>query len=330
MDPIRISYHTLRADPASHKDAIKAGLGSQPGALGVVIVEDLPSTYPALRTRLLQLAPRLASLPDSDKTRLESPETTYSFGWSHGKERMNGQPDTAKGSYYANPLVDAPLVSEERKKKYPEYYAGNIWPDVEGLEGFEGAFKELGQFVATVGIALAEACDAVGLAPRPVTPLIQRSQSNKARLLHYFPSPAGSQADDACGTHIDHSLLTGLCSALYLQPRADEFVPVPPPSADAGLWIYPRGSREAVKVQIPPDCLAFQTGEALEVLSGGRLAATPHYVSGGTGSADVSRETFAFFLQPDVDDVIGADGETFGQFTKRVLKRHYANGTPTM
>lgn len=76
------------------------------------------------------------------------------------------------------------------------------------------------------------------------------------------------------------------------------------------------------------------------MLSDGRLAATPHYVSGGSGSDDVSRETFAFFLQcvltvnscnvnifadcrPDVDDVIGAQGETFGQFTKRVLVRHY-------
>lgn len=82
------------------------------------------------------------------------------------------------------------------------------------------------------------------------------------------------------------------------------------------------------------------------MLSDGRLAATPHYVSGGSGSDDVSRETFAFFLQyvwlamhqlptfvrkltfrPDVDDVIGADDETFGQFTKRVLERHYADGS---
>jgi hypothetical protein len=26
-----------------------------------------------------------------------------------------------------------------------------------------------------------------------------------------------------------------------------------------------------------------------------------------------------------VDDVIGPDGETFGAFTKRVLRRHYAD-----
>lgn len=37
--PVRIPYATLRDDPASLKTAIEAGLGSQPGALGVVIIE---------------------------------------------------------------------------------------------------------------------------------------------------------------------------------------------------------------------------------------------------------------------------------------------------
>lgn len=37
--PIRIPYAKLRSDPTSLKAAIEAGLGSQPGALGVVIIE---------------------------------------------------------------------------------------------------------------------------------------------------------------------------------------------------------------------------------------------------------------------------------------------------
>jgi isopenicillin N synthase-like dioxygenase len=47
-------------------------------------------------------------------------------------------------------------------------------------------------------------------------------------------------------------------------------------------------------VLTPP---AFQTGEAIELLTAGRLRATRHYVSAGQGAAGVSRETFAFFLQ---------------------------------
>ena len=49
--------------------------------------------------------------------------------------------------------------------------------------------------------------------------LIGSSQTVKARLLHYFPPspenplPAEDEAIDSwCGFHLDHSLLTGLCS----------------------------------------------------------------------------------------------------------------------
>lgn len=98
--------------------------------------------------------------------------------------------------------------------------------------------------------------------------------------------------------------------------------PVPAPSSRAGLYIHPRQPAgqprpPALKVSIPPDCLgmspfrhpyqvtdgiAFQTGEALELLTAGKLAATPHFVSGNAGGGNaedgpISRETFAFFLQ---------------------------------
>ncbi len=33
----------------------------------------------------------------------------YSFGWSHGKEKLEGKPDTAKGSFYFNPIHDRPV-----------------------------------------------------------------------------------------------------------------------------------------------------------------------------------------------------------------------------
>lgn len=39
---------------------------------------------------------------------------------------MNGKPDTLKGSYYANPVVDSPTIAEAERKAYPEYYGNNI------------------------------------------------------------------------------------------------------------------------------------------------------------------------------------------------------------
>lgn len=115
----------------------------------------------------------------------------------------------------------------------------------------------------------------------------------------------------------DHSLLTGLCSAIYLfhpvdQPQAPSSAPlkaIPAPHPDSGLYIIPRASTKPTKVSIPPNCLAFQTGEALQLCTGGKLRATPHFVRAGSspdGKAAISidgvkgtvtRETFAFFLQ---------------------------------
>lgn len=66
-------------------------------------------------------------------------------------------------------------------------------------------------------IALSQLTDATISLPD----LIRTSQTTKARLLHYFPMSEEDAAmapkeddpvDSWCGFHLDHSLLTGLCS----------------------------------------------------------------------------------------------------------------------
>jgi isopenicillin N synthase-like dioxygenase len=138
---------------------------------------------------------------------------------------------------------------------------------------------------------------------------------------------------------------------MYLfQPRdKQDLLPlaVPAPTASAGLFIRTRAGR-TIQAKIPTDCMAFQTGEALQLLTRNQLQATPHYVAAGSEGpilptvlqkinekkkqssewnevteGTISRETMAVFLQPDVDAVIGPDGETFGQYTRRVLESHY-------
>lgn len=112
---------------------------------------------------------------------------------------------------------------------------------------------------------------------------------------------------------------------MYLEhnPHAKPSI-VSAPSPSSGLYIRSRGGN-LTKVSIPVDCLAFQTGEALELATNGQLRATPHCVRVGDGGAHaekVSRETFALFMQPDVDQKIG-ESETFGQFSKRIFEEHY-------
>jgi hypothetical protein len=151
---------------------------------------------------------------------------------------------------------------------------------------------------------------------------------------------AADDTDDAdgwCGWHRDHGALTGLTCAMYTRPSttraprlscADDAHgvaafgggkeeeeeeeppiinpsprPASPPDARAGLYVRTRSGR-AARADIPADHLAFQVGQVAAIVSGGLLCATPHCVrapcAGATAGSDVSRETFAVFLQPDV------------------------------
>lgn len=111
---------------------------------------------------------------------------------------------------------------------------------------------------------------------------------------------------------------------MFLEQGANGAVKVvASPSPSSGLYIRTRGG-DLTKVTIPPDCLAFQTGEALQLATGGKLRATPHCVRvGGSANAEsISRETFALFMQPEVNQQL-SPSQTFGEFSKRVFDEHY-------
>ncbi|KZV92114.1 Clavaminate synthase-like protein [Exidia glandulosa HHB12029] len=331
--PVAISYRDLVDAPETLQPQIARAFGSEADCLGLIIVKDLPETYAGLRERLLKIAYEFASLSDEEKEKCVDSRSRYSFGWSHGKEIMNGQPDTLKGSYYANPVVDEPDVSSELREQFLEYHSRNVWPEKTGLEQ---AFKELGSFIFNVGILLAKACQPfvdARLKDSSVSlpDMIAKSQTTKGRLLHYYPPPENMEQSEAldswCGMHLDHSVLTGLCSAMYLSEGKPPQV-VPSPSPASGLYIKTRGGVLA-KANIPVDALAFQTGEALEIATDGRLRATPHFVHvgyGGEKASKTSRETFALFMQPNVTQVLSKSDSgvvTFGDFSKRVFDEHY-------
>lgn len=145
--------------------------------------------------------------------------------------------------------------------------------------------------------------------------------------------------DSWCATHIDHGCLTGLTSALYIDESAnppllaniiDASTSLPalpflssPPFPSSGLYIHSRTSN-ITKVAIPHDCLAFQTGEALQLITGGKFRAVPHFVRAGVGSngSRVARNTLAVFTQPELGEVVNKEaGTTFGEFCQQVAGR---------
>ena len=287
------------------------------------------------------------------------------MGWSSGKETLkSGQYDTLKGSYYINcgsfwhtgrdRSQYGELDQVDGGHQMPEYTAESIWPTETVLKGFREASEELCCLIIGAAILVARACDRFGeknvegYRHGCLEHVVRTSRTTKARLLHYFPSGKAStghavnestndEEDDWCATHLDHGCLTGLTSAMYVDeelspPRATpQTTPAPlaelPTSPDpkAGLYIRSR-SGTVTQVKIPRDCLAFQTGEALELMTKGRFKAVPHFVRGVgnvDGGAHVARNTLAVFTQPNLGVIVDENrGVDFGTFAKEVVAKN--------
>nr|POF22098.1 hypothetical protein CFP56_36185 [Quercus suber] len=292
------------------------------------------------------------------EAKLEKPESSYDVGWSCGKETLaDGRYDTLKGSYYARPIHDQELENKARRL-YPAFKimtGENVWPEETVLPGFEQIFEELCQLIVNVAALVAKNCDRYGVAKLPqykdgtLENIVRTSVSTKARLLHYFPPPA-TQAmtkgaanpdsamivdDDWCATHRDLGALTGLTSQMFVDEKVNLPIPqadgsLPPlseldahPDPKAGLWIKDRSGR-VTQVHIPRDCLAFQTGQALESITRGNFKAVPHFVRGGKTEGQgvqIARNTLAVFTQPNLWEVVDEEsGKDFASLAKEVIE----------
>ncbi|KAF7193548.1 hypothetical protein HII31_05123 [Pseudocercospora fuligena] len=330
-----------------------------PSSLGIIIVSDLPTKYASLRKSLLSYSSYLANLPASELAKVEIPQARYNIGWSCGKEKLdNGQFDTLKGSYYVQPIHNPELEEKARKEygdKIPDMTTSNVWPSEEVLPGFEGIFQDLCDLIVDVAGFVARSCDRYGVAKLEgyrdgtLEKIVRGSVSTKARLLHYFPPPPattsdkkeeGKNDDDWCGTHHDLGALTGLTSNMYVDeeanppyakkedgngvlPELEELETHPDPKT--GLWIKDR-SGKATQVHIPRDCLAFQTGEALQMITRGKFRAVPHFVRGGSASAGgkIARNTLAVFTQPNLWEVVDEEtGLDFAGLCGKVFSKTY-------
>lgn len=341
-------------------EALEEAFG--PDSLGILVVKDVPAEFAELRHRLLSYSSYLGNLPKSELDQLENEKAKYLTGWSLGKETLkNGQVDNLKGSYYANcafyvdPSLSCAKPTEEfNPDNFPEYLSPNMWPAESTLPGFKPTFEDLCRLIIDVAVLVARACDRfaekqiAGYPAGYLEEVVKTSTTTKARLLHYFPEDAKADAkkeeeegdeDDWCATHLDHGCLTGLTSAMFVDESASP--PVVKPSADgslpplaelptspdpkAGLYIKSR-TGETVQVKIPRDCIAFQTGEALERITGGKFKAVPHFVRGARAemsAGKIARNTLAVFTQPNLGDEVDMEQHiTFGEFARGIVAKN--------
>lgn len=296
IKPVSISYLDFKAGKDFTED-VSAAFGAN--GLGLIVIRDLPD-FQKERIAALRTIRKFANLSEETKDKYTHSESNYSFGWSHGKEKMrNGVPDTAKGSYYANPLGDVITDDQYLKDTFPEMYTDNVWPS-EDLPELEPAFKNMTHIQVGVGYMICELFDKYlrGLtngvhSAGHFLDMLKKGTACKGRLLHYFPAPpaANKSEDGLCGWHLDHGGITILTCPLYLDLEGNE---IPAPS-DCGLHIKHPSDGSIVKVTIPADCLVVQLGESFQYLSGGHLRATAHCVK-SSKTPDFTRETLACFM----------------------------------
>jgi len=283
---------------------------------------------------------------------------------SHGKEKLGDKPDMAKGSFFFNPLNDCPGTEEERNL-YPASYPCNRWPEKDLIPGFESAAKQLGRLMKDVVVLLTRRIDSYSLKHCNNTSkqsyptnllydMMKDTEKVKGRLLYYYPLPETSSAsaeDSWIGWHNDSGFVTALAGDMYVDDETGQQIDCPDPKA--GLYVENNSGR-AVHVTIPPDCMAVQFGECLQVLTGGSLVGTPHCVRGidpalGTRVARISFPCFvdsvpAFPLNMPQgytrDDILKAGGSnskvpplgqrwthngmTFGEFLQKSVEVYYS------
>lgn len=323
-------------------DQIASAYGKD--GIGLLTVRGVPGLIEA-RGRLLPLAQKFATLDTQAQAKYEDVKSSYNFGWSMGKEKLEGgKPDLSKGSYYANPQYDKPVDDEALILKYPAFLGENIWPSNEDCPDFELAFKSLGQLIVDVGMLVAQQCDGYvrktcgSYEQGKLHRIINNSLCCKARLLHYFSkdgddaAAAAAEGSDVgdfsswCGWHNDHGSLTGLTSAMYLDGDGME---TKNQDIDAGLYIKDRKG-QIIKAAFPADCLAFQIGETAQIHSGGVLQATPHAVR-GSRDPSVTRETFAVFMEPNWDEMMTMpDGMNMEHAQGKEAEKHLPKGVPLL
>jgi isopenicillin N synthase-like dioxygenase len=340
LTPVVVNLEDLKSGKVD--DALPDAFGAD--SLGIIIVSGIDARFKQLRARVLSSASQLAHLPVGVLEKLEDPEAFWLVGWSCGKEKLaSGLPDDKKGSFYVNcsfykdSRLEGPEEHTVTANDLKGYTASNIWPEEKLLPNFQKDLKELICLMIDVAVTVAQACDRyiakhhAGSVPVGyLEKIVKESNTTKARLLHYFSfekeqSTVNKNEDDWCGEHVDHSCLTALTSELLLNEDDSTQQEVFVDSSDeqarqAGLHIKNRHG-ETVKVTIPKDCLAFQTGSALEVISGGQFKAVPHYVK-AYEKPGLNRNTLAVFCQPSLTDKV-SDSQDFASYARSIIERNH-------
>ncbi len=271
--------------------------------------------------------------PTAEKASWGGREIWFQRGWTPPNTEQavvaGGQPDF-KECYFAAPEALDPVAQAE----YPELYAENVWPA--DAPGFQAGYMALGQQVHAIGMALlTAAARGLGLPAGTFDELVAGG-AHVSRALRYLPLTADQVGTDVLWgeEHTDFNLLTLLPGGRFYDPSGAQ---AGRPDDNAGLYLrtrpteaHPLGRR--LPGVPPPGCMVAQVGQQLEILTGGRLLATPHEIL-PPKAPGWTRCSFAHFIHMHAHQRIAplapfADAETVAAYRPSVLAGTY--GTKTL
>eukprot|EP00747_Dinoflagellata_sp_TGD_P081863 gnl/TRDRNA2_/TRDRNA2_161473_c0_seq2.p1 gnl/TRDRNA2_/TRDRNA2_161473_c0~~gnl/TRDRNA2_/TRDRNA2_161473_c0_seq2.p1 ORF type:complete len:369 (+),score=62.56 gnl/TRDRNA2_/TRDRNA2_161473_c0_seq2:37-1143(+) len=314
-EAVPVSFDALQAanEAGSHDLDATLDRAFDADGLGIICVtggEDFQATIRRIREDLLPLALQLERLPAQVKESITERGTLNVNNFSSGI-------DGARSGLYFHPATDTPGdtlplgINPE-----PTFYTPNLWPD-EALPDLKVQARASAPFLVGVGRELAFAIDRRccaafdGYKPGALARLVREPVdcNHKCRLICYHEYAGEDQRAKAKGLwappHKDTCLLTALVPGIFLAPDGKRLEKCPDPEVSA-----PPGSGE---------CLFFQVGEALQIVSGGLYHATEHCVRGPPRAlGGYFRASLAVFLQPHAhEDLEAPEGVSFRDIAGR-------------
>jgi isopenicillin N synthase-like dioxygenase len=277
--PVVDLTHFTGSDPEARAAFVKT-LGEGLERFGFVAVLG-HGIEPAALERAYAMARALFALPTALKQSYETPEDGRqrgytSFGVEHAKDTV--VPD----------LKEFWHVGRTLGADHPLHRSGDVPPNRHPAEvpefgaHFDAHFAAMERFANLLLEAVAEY---LGKSPSYFRDMV-RDGNSVLRLIHY-PELGGGVPGGAvrAAAHEDINLLTVL-----------------PVSTRPGLELLTREG-EWMAIDVPPDVMVCDTGDMMQLLTGGRLPATTHRVV-NPGGKDGGRLSMPFFLHPHPDWVL--------------------------
>lgn len=260
-----------------------SAVGDAIGRFGFVSLVD-HGVDRALLDEAYRVAAEVFALSGDALARYERPETARQRGYTpFRRERaLGGLAPDLKAFWH---------VGRELAAEHPHRQSGampaNVWPAE--VPRFEPVMRAL--FAALEGVAL-RVLDALAVwldrDPDALRALVREGNS-VLRIIDYPDVPDAEPGAVRAAAHEDINMLTVL-----------------PAATRPGLELLTREGRW-LPIATPPDALVVDTGDMMQLISGGRLPAVTHRVVNPPGS-DGGRLSMPFFLHPHPDAILEAPG----------------------